>query len=169
MTPMDEQLRVFLATIYGEAAGSSPAAWKAIAHTMFNRVGFREWRDQKTVLRVIANTGFDAFTRRNAPYNHAYDILENVDTDPEFAALPPVLAHLCETVIPVYCERLGRPSGLHVGQVLYYSPKAQASLHASRPDVYKADRPYWAKSPELEVVDCRLAPGDDFIFFRYKD
>ena len=55
------------ATIYGEAANSSPASWRAIAHVIMNRVGRREWWKHKTPAAIVAYTGFDAFKQQNQP------------------------------------------------------------------------------------------------------
>lgn len=156
---MTEELRVFLATIYGEAAGSSPAAWKAIASVILNRVGVREWRKHKTPLAVIANTGFDAFTQRNGPYQAAYSVglhrMYMLTHDSPYARLQ-------EAVTPIYEGKEPRTTDAQ----LYYSPLAQAALHAKKPRT-------WPKAPRwnfdlLEQVQVFGAEKDDFAFFRYK-
>ncbi len=35
-----EDFKIFVATIYGEAANCSEVTWKAVAHTIRNRIGF---------------------------------------------------------------------------------------------------------------------------------
>lgn len=39
-----EDFAIFASTIYGEAAASSEAAWRCVAHVIMNRVGRLEWR-----------------------------------------------------------------------------------------------------------------------------
>ncbi|MEO7778493.1 MAG: hypothetical protein ABIY63_13255 [Fibrobacteria bacterium] len=154
---MDEQLRAFLGTIYGEAAQASPATWKAIASVIMNRVGKREWRKLTTPLRVIACSGFDAFTRQNAPFHVAYTYFGN---DPQVAPWSP-LERLRTSVLPIYEKR----EPVTTDAQLYYSPKALAELHRRSPQIWPA-RPRW----HFDLLEPAIIPGtetDDFIFFRY--
>jgi len=165
----DEQLTEFLATIYGEAAQSTLAAWRAIASSILNRVGRREWRKYKTPLAIIANTGYDAFTERNQPYTHAkrYFQTQAPHDDPrlkELAAVvtPIYMGWLYGAILPPH-DRIPPPFPTIQ---LYYSPKAQHRLHEQRPDLYHA-YPKWHFD---ELVEVRVpgAEGDDFKFFAYK-
>ena len=56
---MQDELEMFVATIYGEAGNSSEVAWKSIASVIKNRVGKREWRKLDTVAKVIAGSELD--------------------------------------------------------------------------------------------------------------
>ena len=156
---MDEAVRVFIATIYGEAAGSSPAAWRAIASVILNRVGVREWRKHKTPFDVIVNSGFDAFAQENAPYRVAYRRLGNPLDVPQPDS---VLGRLRAAVMPIY-SRQEPPT---TSAVLYWSPKAQAALHALKPGIWRA-LPRWDFGL-LEEVKVAGAEKDDFRFYRYK-
>lgn len=155
---MSEELRIFLATIYGESAQSSPAAWRAIASVILNRVGVREWKRHKTPLAVIANTGFDAFSHRNSPYQVAYKVL----AAPYLAEPRSNMRRLMDAVIPIYEGQEPRTTDAQ----LYYSPKAQAQLHKKNPRVWPA-APRW-KFELLEAVDVPGTERDDFLFFRYR-
>ncbi len=155
---MDEQLRVFLATIYGEAAQSSPAAWKAVASVIVNRVGKREWYKLKTPLRVIAHSGFDAFSQRNAPY-HVAD--QYFSKDPQMVPWPP-LERLRAAVVPIF-DGIEPPT---TDAQLYYSPRAQEALHSRSPKIWPV-RPRW----KFDLLESVIVPGteaDDFAWFRYK-
>lgn len=155
---MTEELRVFLSTIYGEAAQSSPAAWKAIASVIMNRVGKREWRKLKSPLRVIACSGFDAFTQRNAPY-HVAD--QYFSKDPQAVPWPP-LERLRAAVVPIY---EGAEAATTDAQ-LYFSPRAQEALHSRSPQIWPI-RPRW----KFDLLEPVIVPGteaDDFAWFRYK-
>jgi hypothetical protein len=153
----DNGLRVFLATIYGEAAQSSEAAWKAIASVIMNRVGVREWSRWKTPLDIIRETGFDAFDHRNSPYITAWKALQT----PYIASLLPAMGRLIAACQPIY-EGGARTTDAQ----LYYSPKAQAALHKKNPRVWPAV-PRW-KFELLEAVDVPGTEKDDFAFFRYR-
>lgn len=153
---MDDTLLIFLATVYGETAASSPAAWRAIASVIKNRVGRREWAKWETVAEIIAHTGFDAYSQQNAPYREALAYFK--------VGLPhdnPRFKLLAETVTPIYLDGPRIPD-----IVLYYSPKAQAWLHEHKPEQYHHDRPAW-NWDELEQVPVEGAEGDDFAFFKY--
>ena len=41
-----KEFKVFVATIYGEAANSSIRSWEIIAHSMRNRIGFGNWTER---------------------------------------------------------------------------------------------------------------------------
>lgn len=154
---MEIEKRVFLATIYGEAANSSPASWKAIASCILNRVGRREWKKHDTVLKVIANTGFDAFEHENTPYRQAMDLLKKQP------AGMGALARLVETVTPLYEGKVEPIPHLQ----LYFSPKAQAALSAKNPKMWPAF-PSW----NFKLLERMAIPGteaDDFAWFRYKE
>lgn len=165
---MNEEMIVGLATVYGEAANQSEAAWKAVATTIVNRFKFQEWRKYKTLHELIANSGFDAFTQRNIPYQRAYDYFSKerlVNTNKR-------MERFYEVVYPIFdkCISQGLLYKYAGGEryVMYYSPKAQAYLHQKNPKMYKSDKPYWAKMPD-RLVEVKI-PGcenDDFAFYRY--
>lgn len=158
MTSMDVELQAFLATIYGEGAQSSTAAWKAIASVIMNRVGKREWRKLKTPLRVIACSGFDAFTRQNAPFHVAHSYF---GSDPQTLPWPP-LERLRAAVVPIYDEL----EPVTTDAQLYYSPRAQDQLHQQSPQIWPS-RPRW-NFDLLEEVQVPGTEADDFAWFRYK-
>lgn len=155
---MNEELCVFLATVYGEAANESLAAQKAVAHTIMNRFQFKEWKKYKTIHELIAGSGFDAFTQRNIPYQRAYAYFSdrrqstNARLEDFYAAL-----------LPIY-ERKEFPEDRHV---LYYSPKAQAFLHNKDPKRYTRIKPKWADSPLVVEVKVKGCEKDDFAFYKY--
>ncbi len=159
---MNEEMTVLLATVYGEAANQSEAAWKAVAHTIMNRYKFKEWKKYKSVLELIANSGFDAFTHRNIPYQRAYAYFSEGRNKSTNARLE----NFYKILLPIYQGKEFPHNDERY--VMYYSPKAQAYLHQKNPKLYKSDKPYWAKKPdvlvEVKVPGCE---GDDFAFFKY--
>jgi hypothetical protein len=157
---MDDQLRVFLSTIYGEAALSSLHAWRAIASVILNRVGHREWHKLTSPFAVITAGGFDAYTQQNPPYRGAWRALGRQEVlNPN----SPIL-RLKAAVQPLY-EPRENPT---TQAVLYYSPKAQARLHADRPEIYRGAVPHW-NFALLDEVTIPGTEGDDFRWFKYKE
>lgn len=155
---MNEDFRIFLATIWGEAAGSSTGAQRAIASVIMNRVGVREWAHLHTPRAVIEGSGFDAFRFQNHPYRNAAAA---------FAAdagnLPGSLLALEDAVRAIY-ERL-EPTVTPA--VLYFSPRAQAAFHVQDPAHYRLV-PAWNWSRIEEVQPPGILPTDDFRFFKYR-
>lgn len=149
-----EELIIFVATIYGEAAGQSPASWKAIANVIKNRLKQgREWKKYKTPLEIIQHTNFDAYTTKNTPYKQAYDYLSGKSkTVPSSARIDAVK----KAVEPIYFDQEEDTTN---GAVLYYSPRAQQALYGHPPK--------WNFSL-LEEVKVSGTEADDFKFFRYK-
>lgn len=153
-----EEFRVFVSTVYGEAAGQSKAAWACIGWVINNRVNYREWRKHKTVSDVIKNTGFDAYTHKTRLYSKAYDYLAgNSDVAPDR------LLDMIKVLRPVF-SRLA--SDCSKGSVLYYSPKAQKALSKSNPGMYR-ETPKW-NFDKLERVFPEGVEDDDFAFYKYK-
>lgn len=155
---MNEDLRVFLATIYGEAAMSSIRAWMAVASVILNRVGHREWKKYTTPFAVVTNTGFDAFSQKNAPYKIAYELL--VTPNRIDSASP--LSRLQSAIEPIYHGT----EPITTDAVLYWSPKAQAALRIVHPGIWR-EKPNW-NFDLLEQVYPEGCEHDDFSFFRYK-
>ncbi|MBW7567749.1 peptidoglycan DD-metalloendopeptidase family protein [Chromobacterium subtsugae] len=150
----DNDFHVFVATIYGEAAGQSTASWQAIANVIMNRIKQgREWKKYKTPADIVKNTGFDAYTQKNKPYQEAYNYLANGTSTPHSGKID----LLKSTVAPIYT---GNAADNAQRAVLYYSPKAQEKLYKKAPS--------WNFSL-LEEVQVSGAEKDDFKFFRYKD
>ena len=158
---MTDEFRIFLATIAGEAINSSPAAWRAVASTIMNRVGVREWKKRTTPLQVIAHTGFDAFNQRNQPYCRAWKYFGagRPATDGKLDALK-------KEVINIF---LAPKVNAIPGIILYFSPRAQAMLHKLHPDKYRHEVPTWALSPLVEEVKVPGTEKDDFRWFRYRE
>ncbi len=158
---MSEELTVFLATIYGEAANQSEAAWKAIAHTIMNRFQFREWKKYATIHELIAGSGFDAFTQRNIPYQRAYSYFSR----DRLTGTNERLEGFYKLILPIY-ESKEYPHN-DERYVMYYSPKAQAFLHNKDPKTYTRIKPKWADSPLVREVKVPGCEADDFAFYAY--
>lgn len=153
---MDAALRTCFATIAGEAIGCSPATWRGIASLAMNRVGKREWKRFLTPLAVFVNSRFDAFDQKTDEYRKAWVALE------AWPAGHSTLGQLVVATLPILQGTI-KPI---TEAVLYFSPKAQASLHAKHPDAWPA-RPRWDFS-KLEEVFVAGAESDDIMWYRYK-
>ncbi|BAK76212.1 peptidase M23 [Pseudogulbenkiania sp. NH8B] len=144
---------IFVSTIYGEAAGQSPASWKAIANVITNRIKQgREWKKYKTPVEIIQNTGFDAYTQKNTPYKEAYDYIANGAQTPNAQKI-----ELLKSTVESIFEG-GGPDNTN-GAVLYYSPKAQEKLYG-KPPSWNFDL--------LEEVKVAGTESDDFKFYKYR-
>lgn len=157
MSQYSKEFILFVSTIAGEAANSSRASWKAIAHVIMNRFKYKEWRDYQTIKDIILKTGFDAATQKNQPFLSAYNSLS--------AGKPsPLVLQIIAAVKPIYDGIIEDPTGK---VVLYYSPKAQLSLSQRKPHEYKPV-PSWNFNL-LEEVKISGTENDDFKWYRYKN
>ncbi|MGR6874561.1 hypothetical protein ACU6U9_20225 [Pseudomonas sp. HK3] len=155
-----EEFKLLIATIYGEAAGSSEAAWKSIACVIMNRIGVREWRRHKTVSDVITKTGFDAYSHNTPLFKNALALLNKKASKAD----EKIIMRIANTVHGMYVKE---ESDITNNAVLYFSPNAQAALHKSKPSMYK-EKPPWDFSVIEEVPILELSNNDDFKFFKYK-
>jgi len=154
-TPQDithaltDELRLMIATIYGEAASESEASWEAIANVIMNRVGKREWGNKgwNTVTDIIKYSGFDAYTKKNDPYRTAVDYLDNRDGSNK------KIERLITITTAVYNRETKDITG---GAVLYYSP----GLLPKGPKDWNFNL--------LEEVKVPGTENDDFKFYKYK-
>lgn len=157
MSQYSKEFILFVSTIAGEAANSSSASWKAIAHVIMNRFKYKEWRRHQTINDIILKTGFDAAKQKNQPFLSAYNSLS--------AGKPsPLVLRIIAAVRPIYDGMIKDPTGK---VVLYYSPKAQSSLSRSKPHSYKPT-PAWNFNL-LEEVKISGTENDDFKWYRYKN
>lgn len=154
---LSEELKILIATIYGEADASSEQAWEAIANVIMNRVGKREWKKYDTVKKVIIYSGFDAYTFKNTPYKIATAYLNNRNGKNKR------IEKMIEIVSDVYYKKNSDTTN---GSILYYSSKAQAALHKKYPSKYK-ETPKWNFNV-LEEIKVKGAEKDDFKFYKYK-
>ncbi len=156
---MKNDLAIVCATIYGEAARQSAASWATIAHIMNNRVGYREWKANKSMAAVAMNTGFDAYSHKTTLYKKVFEAYTSVSEGREDVRM----ALLLDTVKPIFEGSVPDNTGR---AVMYYSPKAQATLHEKHPSTYAAS-PRWNFSL-LEQAQVAGTQSDDFAWYRYK-
>lgn len=157
LNELSEELRLFIATIYGEADASSEYAWEAIANVIMNRVGKKDWKKYDTVTKVIISSGFDAYTQKNLPYKIAESYLKNRTGNNKR------IENMIKIVSNVYYKKI---IDITNNAVLYYSPKAQTALHKKYPSKYK-ETPCW-NFKLLEEIKIKGAEKDDFKFYKYK-
>ncbi len=155
---LNEDEILLITTIYGEANLCSEYSWKAIAHIIMNRVGYREWSQYKTPVDIIKYTGFDAYISHNNPYNEAESYFRNRDYSND------KIENMIQVVMPIL---RGEEEDITQNAVLYYSPKAQEKLHKSNPEKYK-EVPNFASSSQTEEVKINGTENDDFKFYKYK-
>lgn len=65
------ELFLFAATVYAEAAGQNALTKSAVAHTMYNRIGVKEWKKYTTITAVITQP-YQFSGYNNAMYHSAY-------------------------------------------------------------------------------------------------
>ena len=170
LQPLEPVSIVILSTVAAEAGDSSSGAWSLVTNTIMNRFvegqecdklgyGF-EWRGMSLI--QICEHGFDGCRLKTPEYRRATEYYSNrISSAPD-----PKLEEIILTCHPIILSTVPDNTG---GAVLYFSPKAQAALHAERPDVYLSDIPKWAQSDKVEpVIVPSLLDADDFKAFRYK-
>lgn len=153
-----KEFKVFVATIYGEAANSSIRSWEIIAHSMRNRIGFGNWTEYSTIYAIATTTGYDAYTRKNDPYNEAMSQFKS-------EKISSSLKTLINTVRPIYEGKIKDDTN---GVVFYWSPKAQKQLHRDNPKLYTTAIPDWVKDNKKEIVKIAGTEKDDFQWLRFK-
>ena len=158
MSQYSKEFILFVSTIAGEAANSSRASWKAIAHVIMNRFKYKEWRKYQTIKDIILETGFDAAKEKNQPFLNVYNSLST--GNPSSLALQIIAA-----VKPIYDGIIKDPTGK---VVLYYSPKTQLYLSQKMPHKYKRVPSRWDFNL-LEEVKISGTENDDFKWYRYKN
>lgn len=155
-----DEYKLFVSTIYGEAANSSKIAWESIGFVIKNRISYREWKKYNTVESVIKNTGFDAYTHKTSLYKEADSILSGIKDKNQVT-----LNKMFDVLLPVY---MGTKEDITVGAVMYYSPKAQNILHKKDPLKYKQTPPWNFNLLKEVTSNIGLEPTDDFKFYKYK-
>ena len=145
-----EDFKIFVSTIYGEAANCSEKSWKVIAHTIRNRIGFANWKSWSNVLQIVVNTGYDAYTHKNAPYKTAKKALDTGNISSR-------LKSLIDAVEPIFN---GTEPDFTGGVVYYYSPKAQAELHRTNPSRYPSLVPPFVTSTSNPTYQAHI-PGTE--------
>lgn len=152
-------LAIPLATVYGEAANSSPGAWAAIAHVIMNRVNGRDWRHLSTPAAVCMHSGFDACSQNTPLYSNAIYYFENRG----IVAVRDKMEALAGICLPIWA---GTIPDTTQNSTLYYSPKAQKYLHDHNPSHYK-EVPDWNFGILAECFPPNMVDGDDFKFWAY--
>ena len=150
----EDEFKLFVAIVYGEANSCSEAAWRAVGHVIMNRVGNNEWSKLKTVTAIITQKyAFEAYKKKQ--FNIAEKYLYNNSKDKLSDKL---IDRMSEVLEPVYNKK--DPDNTY-GAILYFSPKAQKALGRNKPN--------WASSKKLtEVKVDGLEETDDFKFYKYK-
>ena len=153
-----EDFKIFVATINGEAENCCETSWKAIAHTIRNRIGFANWKSWSNILQIVTRTGYDAYTQKNSPYRRAKKALDSGDISPR-------LMSLIRAVEPIFN---GTEPDITGGVVYYYSPKAQAELHKSNPSNYPSIVPAFvlSKSNPTHQVQISGTEKDDMRWYK---
>lgn len=161
-----EEFALFVGTICGEAIGQSEAAWKGVAHTIMNRVArdYEIWDECLTPTEVITRTGFDG--RKHDNCKAALEYMKS----PAASAFKyrDKIEQIISAVTPIFMRQAGDCGDV----VFFYSPKAQAQLHAKNPSEYPLVPGFAGQKgdKELVVITPRVLGGaqDDFRFYAFK-
>lgn len=156
------ELKLMVATIWGEAAGSNEIAWEAVAHVMANRVATYEWKKHDTITGVITQTQFDAYLRPNQPFREALEYLNKRGTDE--SKRQEGLEKAIELAVGVYFRQREDFTNF---SILYYSPNVQKELHKSNPKMYCRETPYWAEAEQVDYCEIEGIDSGDFKFYYY--
>lgn len=152
-----EDFKIFVATIYGEAGGSSEISWRVVAHSIKNRIGFFHWAQRSNTTQVIAYTGYDAYGRNTSEYRIAKSALDSeIITSAR-------LKRMIELVEPIF---YGREDDFTDGVVFYYSPHAQKDGHAKNSKTYSSVVPDWVTKERVHQVFIKGTENDDFAWYK---
>ncbi|MBI5447326.1 MAG: type VI secretion system tube protein Hcp [Gammaproteobacteria bacterium] len=166
----DEGFKLFVATVYGEAAGQSEAAWQAVASSIINRVNSKYFRcGEKGHTLICSSTDevitqpswYEAYGSKNKTFRIAWHYLSNQNT-----SKPPHLDRMITLLKPIYYDNKLTTDADH-----YYSPNAQKNGHDKNPEKYTSVIPGWVLRGKSrhELVDVnipRLQVNDDFRFLK---
>lgn len=156
----EEEFHLLVATVWGEGASQSPAAWQAIASVIINRVGQPYWKkdgNNKSVTTIIKKTGFDAAqSNKNKAFFQAYHYLSG-DKSALNAYEKKVMEKMISLLKPIYYDKKTTTIANH-----YYSPKEQERQHKKHPSQYPTS-PEWIKKHKIIEVS-HLSKNDDLIF-----
>lgn len=158
---MEFSLCNLLSTVAGEAGACDVGSWQAVACSIMNRVGHKEWKKYTTPMDIIAFTGYDAFTHKNHAYRTAFEYFQ--DRVEKTMPVNNRLDNLRAVVQPIFRGEV-RP---YPTIVLYFSPMAQIAFHQANPEKYKRARPNW----NFDILKRVSVPGDvqdDMAFYAYK-
>lgn len=157
---LNDEQKLFIATVAGEAGGNSEKAQRAVAHVIMNRVGYKDWAKHDTVGKLLTPDQFSSINDpNNQPFQEMTKYLQNRDGS------NPRLERLINTAMNVYHGKVPDFTG---GAVMFYSPKAQAQLHRERPDLYLKEVPVDWDFEQLQKMTVPIEEDDDFLFYKYK-
>lgn len=151
-----EDFKIFFATIYGEAGNSSKTAWKVVAHSIKNRIGFNIWTKYSTSTEIISETSYDAYTDQTVHYKNAKSQMDSGNIKPE-------ILKIIQAVEPIFN---GQEKDFTEGVVSYYSPAAQKTLHKKYPNKYKSVVPDWVTQDRVHQVFIKGTEQDDFAWYK---
>lgn len=138
-------------TLYGEARGQNYQSKLAVAWIIRNRVASGIWGSSYRSV-VTAPYQFTCWSKTIDPGNYAaiQDPSGRAWEDCKRAAEEVLMADEAESLLP--------------GAINYYSPRAQAALHASDPDQYPATPPF--AIPSKSVPNPDGVSDEDYLFFK---
>lgn len=171
--PNDDEFKLFVATVWGEACNQSVNGWKGVASVIMNRVKWHRWNPHnQSVTSIIYNTGFDAVhSQQNKQFKKAKKYLFHDDP----SSLDPYetkrMRKLIEEIRPIYYHKKVITNANY-----YYSPKAQLQAYLEEKkkqqqpnqlkDVGKHPLvPSFLKDKSIKPVDVLLASTDDLKFY----
>lgn len=155
---LNDEQKLFAATVNGEAAGSSEAAQRAVSHVIMNRFGINEWKEKPTVAGLLTRDQFSCIDDpKSQPFQEMKDYLNRRDfSNPNFEPNPR-LERVIAAAMDVYH---GKEPDFTNEAVLYWSPKAQEANGDPDPD--------WANSDKLLELTVPGTENEDFRWYKYK-
>ncbi|MBI5447410.1 MAG: PAAR domain-containing protein [Gammaproteobacteria bacterium] len=166
----EDEFKLFVATVWGEVANQSEAAWQAVGSVIINRVGHPYWgRRATSVTKVILNTGFDAAANnQNHEFKKAHTYLFHENSSNilnEFEKK--TLARMQSLLIPIYYNKQVTTNAHH-----YYSPKEQQRQHQHELTLGVPEEkcrykkiPTFTTEKTVNEVHVKLSPHDDLKFY----
>jgi hypothetical protein len=157
----EEEFKMFIATVYAEAANSyqgsdakkayelsSVTAWQAVASVIINRIETYPYKTPgqhpSSVRSVITKTGFDAYTNQTPQYKEAMDFMDNHPLwvwedehqkyDPNESNISKLLEVIWNSIQHIY-----RTKEITTDAVHYFSPRSQQYKHEHTPQLYPCD------------------------------
>ena len=149
---LSNEEKVVIAIVCGEAIGQGPTACKAVMWVMANRVGVRDWKNQKSIYAVAtAKKQFDAYN--GSQYKKALQYLNSGKRNNK------TYEEIIRAIMPIYRyfgdRNFRKNYDISNGAQFFCSPNMK-------------NLPSWTRSKYTVKVTVKGVSSNHFLFYKYK-